>query len=495
MNKFKLLFIASIIAIGCMTALVGSINENKKEQELINSVPKVDKFETKNEEFRKHYPRQFDSWKKTGKQDDIHDMLKDYPELVVLWAGYGFAKDYNAPRGHLYAIEDNRNTLRTGGPVDGKTGPMPTACWTCKSPDVVRMMDKDGDMDYYTGKWAKYGSDIINPIGCVDCHNTETMELEVKRKFLGKALDEEGSLKMKDATHQDMRTLVCAQCHVEYYFDKIPNPKGGKAGVVTLPWSKGQSVEDMEEYYDEREFKDWTHKISKTPMLKAQHPGYEMWKTGAHGKNGVSCADCHMPYKQEGGIKYTDHKIGNPLENMEQSCMNCHRVSEESLISNLALKKKRKDELHEKAMKQLASAHLEAGKAWELGANKEEMDPILKDIRHSQWRWDYAVASHASFFHAPEETLRVLGTSLEKAGNARIKLAKVLAKYGASDYVAPALTSKKVAQEITGLPFEKLVKEKKKFQKGLLIEWKKEAEKKGIYNPESTKDIEDKTSY
>ena len=26
-------------------------------------------------------------------------------------------------------------------------------------------------------------------------------------------------------------------------------------------------------------------------------------------------------------------------------------------------------------------------------------------------------------------------------------------------------------------------------------EWKKEAEKKGVYNPESTKDIETKTSY
>lgn len=495
MKKFKLLFIASIIAIGCMSALVASINENKIEQELINSVPKVDKFETKNEEFRKHYPRQFDSWKQTGNSDQIEDLLKEYPELVVLFAGYGFAKDYNAPRGHLYAIEDNRNTLRTGGPVDGKSGPMPTACWTCKSPDVPRMMAKDGDMDYYTGKWAKYGSDIINPIGCVDCHNPETMELQVKRNYLGKALAEEGSLKLEDATHQDMRTMVCAQCHVEYYFDKQPNPKGGKAAVVTLPWSKGTSVEAMEEYYDERQFKDWTHKVSKTPMLKAQHPGYEMWKTGAHGKNGVSCADCHMPYKQEGGIKYTDHKIGNPLDNMEQTCMNCHRVSEKSLLSNIAEKKQRKDELHKKAMKQLASAHLEAGKAWEVGATKEEMAPILQDIRHAQWRWDYAVASHPAFFHAPEETLRVLATALEKAGNARIKLAKVLAKHGATDYVAPALTSKKVAQEITGLPFEKLVNEKKKFTEGLLIEWKKEAEKKGIYNPESTKNIEDKTSY
>jgi nitrite reductase (cytochrome c-552) len=105
------------------------------------------------------------------------------------------------------------------------------------------------------------------------------------------------------------------------------------------------------------------------------------------------------------------------------------------------------------------------------------------------------VASPPAFFHAPEEVLRILGTSIEKAGNARIKLAKILAKYGASDYVAPAYDSKEKAQELIGLPFAKLVDDKKKFRNGLLIEWKKEAEKKGLYNPESTKGIEDKTAY
>ena len=495
MKKYKILFAASVLAIGLMSALLASINEKKTEQEALSQVPKMDRWETKNEEFRKYYPRQFDSWKQTKNSDKIEDMLKTYPELVVLWAGYGFSKDYNAPRGHFYAIEDNRNTLRTGGPVDGKSGPMPTACWTCKSPDVPRIMDEQGDAEYFTGKWAKYGSDIINPIGCVDCHNPDTMELQVNRNYLDAGLKAEGKTSLADATQQDMRTMVCAQCHVEYYFKKTKLANGKKAAVVTLPWGEGTSVEDMEKYYDNMEFKDWTHKISKTPMLKAQHPGYEMWKTGAHGRNNVSCADCHMPYTQEGGIKYTDHNIGNPLENMDKTCMNCHRVSEKSLLANIAEKRERKDELHKKAMKQIAAAHLEAGKAWEVGATKEEMAPVLKDIRHAQWRWDYAVASHPAFFHAPEETLKVLGTAVGKAGDARIKLAKILAKYGAADYKAPSIKDKTQAQEIIGLPFEKLVNEKKKFQNGLMQDWKKEAEKKGIYNPKSTESIEDKTSY
>ncbi len=162
--------------------------KKRREQKLINAVPAMDRWETKNEEYKKFYPRQYDSWKQTKGNDNIEDLLKKYPELVVLWAGYGFSKDYNAPRGHFYAVQDIHNTLRTGAPVDAKTGPMPTACWTCKSPDVPRIMDEQGDLEYFTGKFAKYGSDIINPIGCADCHNPETMELQVNRNFLNDGL-------------------------------------------------------------------------------------------------------------------------------------------------------------------------------------------------------------------------------------------------------------------------------------------------------------------
>ena len=38
------------------------------------------------------------------------------------------------------------------------------------------------------------------------------------------------------------------------------------------------------------------------------------------------------------------------------------------------------------------------------------MEPVLKDLRKGQWRWDYAVASHGAAFHAPQEVMRLLGT-------------------------------------------------------------------------------------
>ncbi len=278
------------------------------------------------------YPHQYGTWKKTAESDEITDLLKKKPQLAVLWAGYGFAKDYNAPRGHFYALQSNQNTLRTGAPVDAKTGPMPTACWTCKSPDVPRLIQNDGELEFFTGKWAKYGVEIANSIGCADCHDSKTAELAVGRPSLQRGIESAG-LDMKEVSETEMRSLVCAQCHVEYYFKKTEwtdaagNEKVAK--VVTLPWANGMTVEGMESYYDAIEFKDWTHKISKTPMLKAQHPGYEIFKSGMHAQNGVTCADCHMPDTKIEGEVITDHQIKSSLDQMMETCLNCHEETPE----------------------------------------------------------------------------------------------------------------------------------------------------------------------
>jgi len=482
-----------------MLLLTVSIKENKAEQKTINATPQIDKLEPRSAEWGKYYPRQFDSYMATKKSDDIRDLLKENPALVVMWAGYGFSKDYNAPRGHYYILEDNLNTLRTGAPLNPQTGPMPTACWTCKSPDVPRLIDKMGENDFYTGKWARHGGEIVNPVGCADCHDNKTMKLTVTRDYLKRGLDAEGSKPFADSSHQDMRTLVCVQCHSEYYFKETKwtdsNGKEQTAKVVTFPWNNGFAAEDIEQYYDERDFVDWTHKLSKTKMLKAQHPGYETFITGVHGKNGLACADCHMPYVREGGVKYSSHKVGSPLEDIANTCLNCHSGTEKEFIATVQRKLERKEELHKMAMDVLAKAHLEAAKAWELGATEEEMAPALKDIRHGQWRWDFSIAAHGSFFHAPEETLRVLGSAINKGHDARLKLRIILAKYNAADYEAPDFSSKEKAQAVIGLPFDKIVGEKNKFLKGLKEDWFKEGEKNGVHDPKSREGMVLKTSY
>jgi len=499
MKKSTIVTIVSVVIIIPLFLLGLSINENLAAQEAINAVPKIAKFESRSAEWGKNFPREYDSYLLTKKSDKIDDVLKKEPALVIVWAGYGFSKDYNAPRGHAYAIEDNVNTLRTGAPVDANSGPMPTACWTCKSPDVPRLMDKKGENDYFTGKWARWGNEIVNPIGCADCHDNETMKLTVTRDYLKRALDAEGSLKYADASHQELRSLVCAQCHAEYYFKKTQwtdaNGEKKTAGVVTFPWANGFSAEEMEAYYDQLEFADWTHALSKTPMLKAQHPGYETFITGIHGQNGVACADCHMPYVREGGVKYSSHNVRSPLEDIENTCMNCHSKSEKEFKAIVQRKLERKNELSRTAMSILAQAHLEAAKAWELGATGDEMKLALQDIRHGQWRWDFSIAAHGSFFHAPEETLRSLGSAINKGQEARIKLRLILAKYNAAEYVVPDFSSKEKAQAVIRLPYEKLVEEKLQFLNVLRKDWVKQATEKGLFDPKTTEGIVFKVSY
>ena len=130
-----------------------------------------------------------------------------------------------------------------------------------------------------------------------------------------------------------------------------------------------------------------------------------------------------------------------------------------------------------------------------MAATAAEMKDVLQDIRHAQWRWDYSIASHGSFFHAPEETLRILGSAVNIGQEARVKLRAILAKYNAGDYAAPDFSTKKKAQEVIGLPFQKLVDEKMSFLNSLRKEWVEDQKKKGLYDPPMNEGIEFNTSY
>jgi nitrite reductase (cytochrome c-552) len=266
-----------------------------------------------------------------------------------------------------------------------------------------------------------------------------------------------------------MRSLVCAQCHVEYYFNKdivegVP--------YLVFPWDDGLKAEEMEEYYDDMEFSDWTHQLSKAPMLKAQHPGYEIFQTGIHAQRGVACADCHMPYRSEGGVKYTDHHMQSPLNNISNSCQVCHREETATLIKDVYARQDKIWEIRMELEDMLVRAHVEAAKAWDLGATEDQMEDILMDIRHAQWRWDYAVAAHGASFHSPVEIGRVIGTALTIAQEARVKLARVLAELGHNKAVPyPDISTKAKAQEFIGLPMEELRAEKEVFLERVVPLW------------------------
>ncbi|MFD2550720.1 ammonia-forming cytochrome c nitrite reductase [Bizionia sediminis] len=481
--KNKVLFTVTIIVVFLLGLLASSII-NRKNEAKYQYVPNVQigENEPRNSEWGKNYPREYQSYLQTADTtfksyqggSAMIDMLEDDPRLVVLWAGYGFSKDYSQGRGHYYAIEDIHNTLRTGAPETKDDGPMPATCWTCKSPDVPRLMNEKGVAEFYDGTWAENVSEVVNPIGCADCHDPNNMKLRITRPALVEAFQSMGK-DINKATHQEMRSLVCAQCHVEYYFDKN---KPGHEGTpyLTFPWKNGFSVEAMETYYDDMEFSDWTHAISKAPMLKAQHPGYETYLTGVHADRGVSCADCHMPYKSEGGQKFTDHHLQSPLNNVANSCQVCHREDSDKLIANVYERQQKSTENRLKLEDLLVKAHIEAGKAWELGATEEQMQDVLMSIRHAQWRWDYAAASHGASFHSPVEIGRVIGSGLAEAQEARVKLARLLANLGYNEPVPmPDISSKEKAQKFIGLDVEKLIEEKERFKSQQLPKWLEEA--------------------
>lgn len=477
-----LLFLLTVIVVFLLGLLASSIMERRAEAQFVYT-PKVEyePLEPRNEIWGQNFPKEYQTYIQTADTtfktlfngNHLEDVLEANPKIVILWAGYAFSRDYNTPRGHFYAITDVRNTLRTGAPNDTTPSIQPNTCWTCKSSDVPRLIDKYGIDDFYKGSWEKLGHECVNYIGCADCHDAKTMNLKITRPALIEAL-QRNKIELNKITHQQMRSLVCAQCHVEYFFDN----RNGKEKYLTFPWDSGYTVEAIERYYDAFQYTDWVHKISKAPMLKAQHPDYEVFTLGVHFRSGLACADCHMPYRTEGGVKFTDHHIVSPLKYISRTCQVCHRESEEELKNRVYERQKSIKELRTILEHELVLAHFEAKHAWDIGANEEEMKPVLQLIRQSQWRWDFAVAGHGNSFHAPLETSRILAHGINKAQEARRLLIKIFAKYNNFDVKIPDISTKHLAQKAIGLDMDKLRKEKEEFKQKVVPIWLQKAKER-----------------
>ncbi|MBM4159823.1 MAG: ammonia-forming cytochrome c nitrite reductase [Ignavibacteria bacterium] len=463
----------STVALVFLIGLFGaSIMERRQEARLAFQLVKpIGEWEPRNEVWGENFPREFETYRSTLDTSfrskyagsSWRDYLQEDPYLVVLWAGYAFSRDYAQARGHYHAVEDIRKTLRTGVP-------QPATCWTCKSTDVPRVMSTMGPADFYRSSWDSLGPEIVNNIGCQDCHDPFSMNLRITRPALAEAFQRQGR-DIKQASHQEMRSLVCAQCHVEYYF------KGKLDTYLTFPWDNGFTADSMEAYYDEIEHVDWVHALSRTPMLKAQHPDYELYKTGIHADRGVACADCHMPYRSEGGVKFTNHKIQSPLNDVASACQVCHRESETVLIKNVTDRQDKILELRMQAERALVHAHIEARAAWEKGATEQEMKLVLQRIRHAQWRWDWVAASNGLGFHSPVEAARILGSAIQKAEEARIMLVRILAKQGFLETIRlPDLSSKAKAQAFIGLKMAEIEAKKEDFVRTVLPRWDRAAE-------------------
>jgi nitrite reductase (cytochrome c-552) len=220
------------------------------------------------------------------------------------------------------------------------------------------------------------------------------------------------------ATRQEMRSFVCGQCHVEYYF-KGPEKR------LTYPWHKGLQVENMLAYYDEVGFKDWTHAESGANVLKAQHPEFEMYNQGIHARSGVACADCHMPYVREGAMKVSDHWVRSPLLNINRACQTCHKWSEEELKFRAETIQSRTFYLRNTAMDALIEliGDIKAAKA--AGMTDEQLASARDFQRKAQFFLDFVEAENSMGFHAPEEAARILGDSINYSRKGQLAIRPV----------------------------------------------------------------------
>lgn len=363
----------------------------------------------------RNFPLEYDSFKRTAENygrtkfggSEPYSKLDRYPALKRLWAGYAFSVEYKEERGHAYAMDDQKATLRV------KNFKQPGACANChaaEAPSLIKVMG-----------WEAFNKTPYNDLApklhggstCADCHDPKTMELVITRPAFKNAMAQAG-VDLSKATRQQMRAYVCGQCHVEYYFR-------GEGKELTFPWSKGRTAEAIEAHYDEYGHTDWVNKETGAKMLKMQHPEFEMWGTGIHARSGVACADCHMPYVRSGSIKVSDHWVRSPLVNIRNACGACHAWPEEEMLGRVAEIQGKTAELLREAEAALLSAMDAIVAAKDKGAADEALAEARSLIRRGQMRWDLVFSENSTGFHSPQEAARVLAGAIDFARQAEIK--------------------------------------------------------------------------
>ncbi len=427
--------IAAAAAVG-VTALLVNIIEHK--QEARNPFFRVVDLDDDTEDpavWGKNFPIQFDSYKRTvdmvrtrfGGSEALprtptdadprsvvaQSKIEEDPRLKRMWLGYAFAADFREERGHAYMLDDQTFTERQ------QVVKQPGTCMNCHASTYVAMK-KLGDGDLFKGfeainqmPYFEARKLVNHPVTCIDCHDSQSMALRITRPAFMEGIRafkaSQGVADYdvnKQATRQEMRTYVCAQCHVEYYFK-------GEEKRLTFPWHKGQKADQILAYYDEVGFKDWTHAETGSPNLKAQHPEFEMYSQGIHARSGVACADCHMPYTKVGAMKVSDHHVRSPLLNINKACQTCHRWTEEELKGRAETIQARNTEMRDLAMDALMSLIDDLKAAKEAGKSDEELAVARNYQRRASFLVDFVEAENSSGFHAPQEAARVLAQSID----------------------------------------------------------------------------------
>jgi len=461
----KIIYLITIVVVAAATVgvvlLLENVSQRKEEaKQHVFRVVEITEDTIDPVVWGKNFPRQYDGYRRTVDKErtnhggsEAFEKLDEDPRWREIFKGYAFGVDYREDRGHAYMLSDQETTERI------KIVKQPGACLHCHS-SVLPAYREAGIKagipadEAHRQEQIMKGFEIVcampysearkmvtHPVSCVDCHDPETMQLCVTRpgflnaiRVLARSDDplphlpsierwrKDGRKGEYDvntmATRQEMRSFACGQCHVEYYFK-------GEGKLLTYPWHKGMKAEQIEDYYDEVGFKDWTHKASGAPVLKAQHPEFELWSQGIHARSGVACADCHMPYRREGAIKISDHHVRSPLLNVANACQTCHPFSEAELKARVASIQDCTKTLMIRTEEAVVALIHDLQQAQEFGIPPEQLKAAQALQRKAQWRLDFVAAENSMGFHAPQEAARILGEAIDYARCGQLEIAKL----------------------------------------------------------------------
>ncbi|MCE7792075.1 ammonia-forming cytochrome c nitrite reductase subunit c552 [Salipaludibacillus sp. CUR1] len=436
-----------VIASFLFLALIGCASSEAQESEPLTTG--LDANEWNNLAFKDKFPLHWESYLEN--MENQNEVLPKNdpsiePYLPIVWNGFGFAVEYNLTRGHTYAFEDQMNVRRITQNPNAVS-----ACMSCKTTLFPEMIEEFGAEEAYKLNYheealpwleEKAGEDkgkVIDgkghsaewghvSVGCSTCHDPETMELRITAPHLTDGLERLG-FDIENATQHDMRSLVCAQCHVEYYFDPLNDLQ------TTLPWGDGLTFEEQWDYSEAQAERDggfqgeFVSAISGGPILKAQHPEYELWSYGPH--QTVSCADCHMPYQRVDGEKMSSHRWGSPMETLEESCRTCHGDKTPSYLENRVddIQKRHKEQLL-RAQDISASAHYYVNRMITSGVDEEKVKEAQALVREGQWFWDMPAAENSYGFHNPDGAMASFTRSIDKSQEAIILATRELMAVG-----------------------------------------------------------------
>lgn len=437
------MIVFALIGIGTGFLATNIAMKKSEERTPYFHVVEIGEFEDDPAVWGKNFPLQYDTYKRTvdmirtkhGGSESIprtpssadprdsvsQDKLQEDPRLKQMWLGYAFSKDFREERGHAYMLEDQLFTGR-------QQVPQPGACLNCHASTYVTQV-KLGNGDLQKGfdimnkmPYHEAVKGVKHPVSCIDCHNPKDMSLRVtKPAFMEGIKKYKATQNVHDydvnkmATRQEMRTFVCAQCHVEYFFK-------GPEKTLTFPWDKGLKADEILQVYRENGHKDWIHAVTKAEVLKAQHPEFEMFSQGVHAKSGVSCVDCHMPYQRVGAMKITDHQARSPLLNINKSCQTCHHSPESELLAKVDLIQTRHLEMRDRALNALMEFidDIKLAMDKKLPADKIKKAQTLQ--REAQFLIDFVEAENSAGFHAPQEAARVMMNAMDKIREGQLLL-------------------------------------------------------------------------